>query len=261
MTFTIPLAPVLNRIPEKRKKNLEEENLERGKAFATDTKSRFYKLKLSSHNVAGPMTSLDNVTNIEAIASGDIDHIAFYQEVNEEDLKDLCSKIQGHEASEAGKLKNFNVVSNDNVTVVYTKDFTLEAEEKRHLKFSGLDRAGEHFIVTVIPHRLGNTFLELNYKKNSKLESGDPQAKVKVYQSFHKIPIADILAHQLLGCSPRDNIALMTSISVKDQDHKLLDRVKLINIHTPAFNFGWQRIDLFRNPTCLAQSYKFQLLD
>ena len=33
------------------------------------------------------------------------------------------------------------------------------------------------------------------------------------------------------------------------------------NIHTPAFNFGWQRIDLFRNPTCLAQSYKFQLLD
>ena len=54
------------------------------------------------------------------------------------------------------------------------------------------------------------------------------------------------ILQQLFGCSDRENPALMTTIDVYassgNGDRHRVHRLKHINMHTPAFGLGWERL-------------------
>jgi hypothetical protein len=202
------------------------------------------KLKFLTHNVAGPMVPLKEVLDLSSLKNGSLDSILSLQEVHKEDLDALLKDLSpnGSVIQPADSNNPVGIFSNENLTLVWAKDFTLQEKDKHVFKFDSLGRAGEHYLLTVIPRRVGDLELDLAYKLKEK--DGDPslKPKVKIYESFIKVPLKKAIIQQLFGCSDRENPALMTTINVYDGLGNRVHRLKHINMHTPAFGLGWERL-------------------
>ena len=96
-------------------------------------------------------------------------------------------------------------------------------------------------MLTIIPREIDGLRLELDYKLKEKKGNAEFIPKIKIYNSFHKIPLQGFITEGLFGCSDRENIALVTKINVFDKEGEKVHQIKHVNMHTPAFNFGWQR--------------------
>ena len=212
------------------------------------------KLKFLTHNVAGPMVPLQEVLDLESLKKGSLNSILSLQEVHEKDLDALLQDLSPN-ASLVEHVDSNNPVgifSNENLTLVWAKDFTLQEKDKHVFKFDSLGRAGEHYLLTVIPRQVGDLELDLAYKLKEK--DGDPslKPKVKIYEYFIKVPLnqairlRQAIILKLFGCSDRENPALMTTIDVYassgNGDRHRVHRLKHINMHTPAFGLGWERL-------------------
>jgi hypothetical protein len=202
------------------------------------------KLKFLTHNVAGPMVRLEEVLDLQSLKNGSLDSILSLQEVHKEDLDALLKELSpnGSLIEHVDSNNPVGIFSNENLTLVWAKDFTLQEKDKHVFKFDSLGRAGEHYLLTVIPRRVGDLELDLAYKL--KENDGDPslKPKVKIYESFIKVPLKKAVIEKLFGCSDRENPALMTTINVYDGLGNRVDRLKHINMHTPAFGLGWERL-------------------
>jgi hypothetical protein len=211
------------------------------------------KLKFLTHNVAGPMVPLKEVLDLSSLKNGSLDSILSLQEVHKEDLDALLKDLSpnGSVIEPADSNNPVGIFSNENLTLVWAKDFTLQEQGKHVFNFDSLGRAGEHYLLTVIPRRVGDLELDLAYKLKEK--DGDPslQPKVKIYESFIKVPLnqairlKQAIILKLFGCSDRENPALKTTIDVyasSDDGRHRVHRLKHINMHTPAFGVGWERL-------------------
>ena len=207
------------------------------------------KLKFLTHNVAGPMVPLKEVLDLSSLKNGSLDSILSLQEVHKEDLDALLKDLSpnGSVIQPADSNNPVGIFSNENLTLVWAKDFTLQEKDKHVFKFDSLGRAGEHYLLTVIPRRVGDLELDLAYKLKEK--DGDPslKPKVKIYESFIKVPLKQAIIQQLFGCSDRENPALMTTIDIHNDSGDRVHRLKHVNMHTPAFGLGWQRLLDFSN--------------
>jgi hypothetical protein len=201
------------------------------------------KLNFLTHNVAGPMVTLDKVLDLQSLKNGSLDSILSLQEVHKEDLHALLRDLSPNgSAIEPADLNNpVGIFSNANLTLVWAKDFTLQEKGKHVFNFDSLQRAGENYLLTVIPHQIGDLDLDLAYKLKEN-DGVDPslKPKVKIYESFIKVPKKAVI-ERLFGCSERENPALETTIAVKDPSGHKVD-IKLINMHIPAFGLGWERL-------------------
>ena len=202
------------------------------------------KLKFLTHNVAGPMVPLKEVSDLSSLKNGSLDSILSLQEVHEKDLDALLEDLSPNaSAIECADSNNpIGIFSNENLTLIWAKDFTLQEKEGRLFKFKGLERAGKHYLLTVIPRRIGDLELDLAYKLKEK--DGDPslKPKVKIYQPVVQIPLKEVITQRLFGCSDRENPALMTTIDIRNNSGDRVHRLKHVNMHTPAFGFGWERL-------------------
>jgi hypothetical protein len=202
------------------------------------------KLKFLTHNVAGPMVPLKEVLDLSSLKNGSLDSILSLQEVHKEDLDALLKDLSpnGSVIQPADSNNPVGIFSNENLTLVWAKDFTLQEKDGRLFNFKGLERAGEHYLLTVIPRRIGDLELNLAYKLKQK--DGDPSLKpnVKIYESFIKVPLKQAIIQQLFGCSDRENPALMTTIDIHNDSGDRVHRLKHVNMHTPAFGVGWERL-------------------
>ena len=207
-------------------------------------------LNFLTHNVAGPMVPLKDVLDLSSLKNGSLDSILSFQEVHKEDLDALLKDLSpnGSAIEHADSNNPVGIFSNENLTLVWAKDFTLQEKDKHVFKFDSLGRAGEHYLLTVIPRRVGDLELDLAYKLKD--NDGDPslKPKVKIYESFIKVPLnqairlSQAIILKLFGCSDRENPALMTTINVYDDLGNRVHRLKHINMHTPAFGVGWERL-------------------
>ncbi|MFZ4085733.1 MAG: hypothetical protein ACOYK1_09425 [Vampirovibrionia bacterium] len=201
------------------------------------------RLKFLTHNVAGPMVRLKDVVDLQSLKNGSLDSILSLQEVHKEDLDALLKELSPNDSliEHVDSSNPVGIFSNENLTLVWAKDFTLQ--EKRVLNFDSLQRAGEHYLLTVIPRRIGDLELDLAYKlKEQDNDDLSLKPKVKLYESFIKVPLKQAIILKLFGCSDRENPALMTTINVRDKSDKLVQKIKHVNMHTPAFGWGWERL-------------------
>jgi hypothetical protein len=201
-------------------------------------------LNFLTHNVAGPMVPLKEVLDLSSLKNGSLDSILSLQELHKEDLDALLKDLSpnGSVIQPADSNNPVGIFSNENLTLVWAKDFTLQEKDGRLFNFKGLERAGEHYLLTVIPRRIGDLELNLAYKLKQK--DGDPSLKpnVKIYESFIKVPLKQAIIQQLFGCSDRENPALMTTIDIHNDSGDRVHRLKHVNMHTPAFGVGWERL-------------------
>ena len=128
------------------------------------------KLKFLTHNVAGPMVPLKEVLDLSSLKNGSLDSILSFQEVHKEDLDALLKDLSpnGSAIEHADSNNPVGIFSNENLTLVWAKDFTLQEKDGRLINFKGLERAGEHYLLTVIPRRVGDLELDLAYKLKEK---------------------------------------------------------------------------------------------
>jgi hypothetical protein len=210
----------------------------------TSPRDNNIKLNFLTHNVAGPMVPLKEVLDLSSLKNGSLDSILSLQEVHKEDLDALLKDLSpnGSAIEHADSNNSVGIFSNENLTLVWAKDFTLQEKGKHIFNFDSLGRSGEHYLLTVIPRQIGDLELDLAYKLKEK--DGDPslKPKVKIYESFIKVPLKKAIIQQLFGCSDRENPALMTTINVYDGLGNRVHRLKHINMHTPAFGLGWERL-------------------
>jgi hypothetical protein len=201
-------------------------------------------LNFLTHNVAGPMVRLEEVLDLQSLKNGSLDSILSLQEVHKKDLDALLKDLSpnGSVIQPADSNNPVGIFSNENLTLVWAKDFTLQEKDGRLFNFKGLERAGEHYLLTVIPRRIGDLELNLAYKLKQK--DGDPslKPKVKIYESFIRVPLKQAIIQQLFGCSDRENPALMTTIDIHNDSGDRVHRLKHVNMHTPAFGVGWERL-------------------
>jgi hypothetical protein len=201
-------------------------------------------LNFLTHNVAGPMVPLKEVLDLSSLKNGSLDSILSLQEVHKKDLEALLKDLSpnGSVIQPADSNNPVGIFSNENLTLVWAKDFTLQEKDGRLFNFKGLERAGEHYLLTVIPRRIGDLELNLAYKLKQK--DGDPslKPKVKIYESFIRVPLKQAIIQQLFGCSDRENPALMTTIDIHNDSGDRVHRLKHVNMHTPAFGVGWERL-------------------
>jgi hypothetical protein len=201
-------------------------------------------LNFLTHNVAGPMVPLKEVLDLSSLKNGSLDSILSLQEVHKKDLDALLKDLSpnGSVIQPADSNNPVGIFSNENLTLVWAKDFTLQEKDGRLFNFKGLERAGEHYLLTVIPRRIGDLELNLAYKLKQK--DGDPslKPKVKIYESFIRVPLKQAIIQQLFGCSDRENPALMTTIDIHNDSGDRVHRLKHVNMHTPAFGVGWERL-------------------
>jgi hypothetical protein len=196
------------------------------------------------------MVPLKEVLDLSSLKNGSLDSILSLQEVHKKDLDALLKDLSpnGSVIQPADSNNPVGIFSNENLTLVWAEDFTLQ--DKRVFNFDSLQRAGKHYLVTVIPRNSGDLELDLAYKLQEKNGDGDPslKPKVKLYDSFVKVPFEQAIRLKqwmilkLFGCSDRENPALMTTINVRDKSGKLVQKIKHVNMHTPAFNLGWERL-------------------
>ncbi len=231
MTFIFPVYKTLNSITEALRPSARL-----GSGSKSDRISRDFQLNFHTHNVAGPMVQLKTVLGSDSMTDKLKQSISSFQEVHEDCLKDLISKLAPGMAFD---INNVGVFINPDLTLIWAKDFTLK--EKALFKFDGLARQGEHFMLTVIPREIDGLRLDLDYKLKDKKGEAQFSPKIKIYDSFHKIPLQGFITKGLFGCSDRENIALVSKINVFNQDGEKINQIKHVNMHTPAFNFGWQR--------------------
>ncbi|NBV98136.1 MAG: hypothetical protein EBR67_01325 [Proteobacteria bacterium] len=195
------------------------------------------------------MVPLKEVLDLSSLKNGTLDSILSLQEVHKKDLDALLKDLSpnGSAIEHADSNNPVGIFSNENLTLVWAKDFTLQEKDKHVFKFDSLGRAGEHYLLTVVPRQVSGLELDLAYKLKEK--DGDPslKPKVKIYESFIKVPLKKAVIEKLFGCSDRENPALKTTIDVYDGLGNRVHRLKHINIHTPAFALGWERLLAFIN--------------
>ena len=201
-------------------------------------------LNFLTHNVAGPMVRLKEVLDLQSFRNGSLDSILSLQEVHEKDLDALLKDLSpnGSLVEHVDSNNPVGVFSNENLTLVWAKDFTLQEKDGRLFNFKGLERAGKHYLLTVIPRRSGDLELGLAYKLKEKDGDSSLKPKLKIYESFIKVPLKEAILQQLFGCSDRENPALMTTIDIHNDSGHRVHRLKHVNMHTPAFGLGWERL-------------------
>ena len=248
VSFVLPLHRPLGRVPVSRLPKPLQENI----SLVRDVNSTplqtlqrdHIKLKFLTHNVAGPMVPLKAVLDLKSLKNGLLDSILSLQEVHKDDLDALVKDLSPNVAlvENVDSHNPVGIFSNENLTLVWAKDFTLQEKDGCLFNFKGLARAGEHYLLTVIPRRVGDLELDLAYKLKEK--DGDPSLKpnVKIYESFIKVPLKQAIIQQLFGCSDRENPALMTTIDIHNDSGDIVHRLKHVNMHTPAFGVGWERL-------------------
>ncbi|MFM7458720.1 MAG: hypothetical protein ACKO3R_08700 [bacterium] len=184
-----------------------------------------------------------------SLKNGSLDSILSLQEVHKKDLDALLKDLSPNASTiqYADSNNPVGIFSNENLTLVWAKDFTLQEKGKHIFNFDSLERAGEHYLLTVIPRRIGDLELDLAYKLKEK--DGDPslKPKLKIYESFIKVPLKKAIVEKLFGCSDRENPALMTTIDVYNDSGDRVHRLKHVNLHPPAFALGWERLLNFIN--------------
>jgi hypothetical protein len=173
-----------------------------------------------------------------------LDSILSLQEVHKEDLDALLKELSpnGSLMEHVDSNNPVGIFSNENLTLVWAKDFTLQEKGKHIFNFDSLDRAGEYYLVTVVPRQVRDLRLDLAYKLKERDDDLSLKPKVKIYESFIKIPLKEAIIKQLFGCSDRENPALMTTIDIHNDSGDRVHRLKHVNMHTPAFGFGWERL-------------------
>ena len=90
-------------------------------------------LNFLTHNVAGPMVPLKEVLDLSSLKNGSLDSILSLQEVHKKDLDALLKDLSPNESAieHADSNNPVGIFSNENLTLVWAKDFTLQEKDGR----------------------------------------------------------------------------------------------------------------------------------
>ncbi|MBU6197222.1 MAG: hypothetical protein KGO93_06635 [Cyanobacteria bacterium REEB446] len=147
VSFVLPLHKRLSRVPVSRlPKPLQERTavLDANLTLLKTSQRDNIHLNFLTHNVAGPMVPLKEVLDLSSLKNGSLDSILSLQEVHKKDLDALLKDLSPNESAieHADSNNPVGIFSNENLTLVWAKDFTLQ-EKGRHLfNFDSLGRAG-----------------------------------------------------------------------------------------------------------------------